>query len=253
MGIGGIINSIAAPELAIVSDASKVTDSFKQIGAAMQDFVSKSNPGAMVQYNQAVDNLNASLGKMFEPFLSSFIPWIDGLNNVFTKLGNQLSPVTDALGELQAALGEVFSEIGDALVESFKAAKPYIDDITKAIKEMTQWCYYAAEGIRQLIGNTGGKDAGKEKSVAVTQSSFSGIQDIGKQFALAALNQGGGKSTTQQMADDIHFIKEQVANFFKGKDPGDVHAQDAADVAQAALDVLDPRKWADIDFGWPWN
>jgi hypothetical protein len=217
---GGALAAGASALTAIVDPIAGMVSGLQELTGAMEDWVSKSNPGLVQQLGLAFDNLQAALGKIFAPILSLFIPILDALNNVFTKLGDTLKPIIDAVTGLYQAYIEYISTIFDVLMEALKLLQPVIDWVAKMIGKLQTALLYVVATIQVLVEMISGYDSakGRVKSVAVQQSSYAGIEDIGKQFRLAALNKGGGSENPSEqrnkMLEELVEIKKEVLDFY---------------------------------------
>jgi len=202
---------LGQPEVAAaIAAVDMVAGTFQKLTSAMVDFQQKSNPGLFAVYNQAVDNLQAALGKLFEPFVQSFIPVVNMLNQVFTALQGRLSGVFGVLGEFVQVGVEGLKILFDVWTEGFDLVRPFVDMWVDGMKQILTWIKYVIAAVQVLTG-TGGKNTATTK--AVTGGAIVGVEDIGRQFREAALNQGGGQ-TGPSMAEDIAKIRSTIIEWY---------------------------------------
>ena len=189
---GGQLPSQALQALAGAAGqaAAAVTGMARAVGR----FVEASNPGLMLQFGMAVQDLMASLGRVFEPVIKILLDFANVLNGFITSLQPVLGPLVSTLANAWGQIAKAVLDVVGVLAEALLPVLQFLADfilppivavfrvLADAIRAVVNW-------FRELIGldpleRASGR--GDQRTVAARPAQQIGAQQIGEQFRAAA-------------------------------------------------------------------
>lgn len=162
---------VKAPFEAFTSLISSSVGAIQQMGASIGQFVQAANPGAMMMFNQVLENAYATIGQAMLPLIQvlttglsqisgALLPVAQALAPIFKQLGeiiiSLILPVVKIVGNLLMALTPVFKIVGDFLLNFIQSLEPLFAAISGLLVAAAQvWVsiFKAAEPLLKQFTN----------------------------------------------------------------------------------------------------
>jgi hypothetical protein len=226
-GLGNAMKTVTEKALAPLSLATGVyAAAAGQASQMILGFVSKANPAAALGFNQALDDLAATMGQILLPVMQAVQIVVRTVADVFQALRPALDPVMQSFKQLFGTIAELAAPIASLLLpmitlfgnEMQSIVIPAVKIISELLQTaiglvvplMEEWygvmtdyvlpaiktfLTYLLELAKMLKSALGIKEfeytKGASQGAAVRGASYGGgIEDIGKRTTLAALNVG---------------------------------------------------------------
>jgi hypothetical protein len=128
-----------------VQGAAKAIDSLTfPIGAAtkgLDTFVGALSPGTMLQFNRAIEDLNATIGVAFMPLFEVF-------TDLLRDIAAELAPAMRALAPVVRVIGETISAL---LLPAIKIVSTVIQALAPGLKAIADLLYAFADALKPLF------------------------------------------------------------------------------------------------------
>lgn len=189
-GFAALTTALAAPVVAL-----------RLFDAAISKFTTASSPVSMELLDQAFQDIYGVIGQSLQPVLEALIPTVqmfgDFLASVLpsqAEMQNLMDAFAPILEEVESILKELAPVIADLISLFIKGLIPVIEFVAKMLKElglvMAQVMIWLGKqtGIGVREGEGGFRSTAR--GAAHKGTSFTGVEDIGKQLQLSAFSQG---------------------------------------------------------------
>lgn len=117
--------------------ANAAVGAFQSVTGAVSQFVQAADPGAMLRFNMAIQDVMASLGVALEPIVEVATQIADQWNAVFTELQPILMPVAELFGQTMKvtsdAVGAFFRPVIEALAPALRTLLEAIQPLSGAM------------------------------------------------------------------------------------------------------------------------
>ncbi len=218
-----------------------------EMQSAVLGAVGKFNPAVVMQFEDALDDIQATLGKFL-------LPMVEHWTEAMRLAGDVLASILPSSQELRAVMAEykpLFSEIRtvmsalapiikDALVTTMRLWATEIGLVVTVIKETIDWLRKNVPNMETIFGKKGGEDTLSKRTLAARQYSMVSATDIGRSATLGALNRGYDDAqnrtadATEQTAKAAEALVE-IAGRSGGIVPGVVGVREAVQGAMTPV------------------
>ena len=124
LDLGAVAGGIGGAFTAITGAVQGAIAAFQQAISTMASFVEALNPGTVQQFNQAIRDLQATVGVAFQPV-------IEILTGTFRQIAGIILPIMEAIRPVAEQLAKVFKStlipMVQLLADTFKALMPIIE------------------------------------------------------------------------------------------------------------------------------
>lgn len=219
--IGGVVSiaSMAAGPIGMVGAAlggvmgplTGVVDSIKGLFDSITSFVSLANPGAIIQFTFAMNDLMAVIGGMLTPVMQGLTIYARAAGDSFAKLAPVLQPLFDKFGQWLAdsvMMTQGFIEAFAPLLQiAIDGVIPMLEHMAKAMAFLNGILIEVLNTISEMLGLSSRFDPNAEgKGAARRQTSVQSVEGFANAaFAksIQGIFAGGQGKNPESQRDDI--------------------------------------------------
>lgn len=216
-GVGGVLKGLAAAAGPVGIAISAATDVVIGLGKAAMDFAGKASPATMQRFNQAINDMQAVIGRMFVPVLELATSGIRLMGDALATILPSASEMRDLLSPVKgmhAALRQAFSDIAPALKLIVKAGLELFGVVIQIQSAIVRLGILITRYLNPLfyLGRAmgGGGPLKSSHGAAGTDASFVGLSQLGDQAAQAAYS-SGYQGTAERTASAAESTASKVA------------------------------------------
>lgn len=231
--------------------------SLQAVAAGITGMVGAFSPSTVMVMNQAMNELNATIGMALQPVASALAevfrdvaavlsPVMEILGPILGELAGTigqilvpivevlatilevLAPIFEAIAEILKPLAEVMKVFGTLLSAIFKALAPVFKILAEPIKLLAKLfgeLVQAMKPVIQFLASLFGidldfdKKPGRTANAAPQQFGIKGLEQIGKDIQIAAAQAGGvGKEPVDDLLGVTKEIRDVVKDYKKAKE-----------------------------------
>lgn len=119
---------------ALTAALTAPTQALQGMTSGIAQLVQASNPAEMMRFQFALQDLTASVGRMFEPVIEAVAQVADVFNRVFTEIGPTITPIMQQFGQILAEVGGV---IANAVRPVLAAFAPVLQTVADLFRQLT--------------------------------------------------------------------------------------------------------------------
>jgi hypothetical protein len=214
--------ALAGPVGAIAAGAMMAASAIKDLTLKMIDMAAAAAPGQYELFNQALNDTQAVIGRVFVPVLELATDAVRGFADFMTNIlpttdqvREAFEPLREALDEVKAVMMEMAPFIRDVFAASLKALavsiKVVVDQFRLALKTFDAMTFGFFRAYNQFAEPANKSSMG----AAAGPARYMEVEDLGRQAALASFKLGtaGEKSQKrpeERTADGI----DRIVDFF---------------------------------------
>lgn len=229
-GLGNLIEGIAGPLQGVLMGAVELS--------------AKANPATVERFKIAVADSAAVIGRVFVPVVETMTKAVRLLGDVFASI----LPSTGQMRDILSALDPLFNELRSLFQEIAPLLKVVVDLFAVELKGALTLVAFNVRLLVALIKTLpsvqlarmipgAGRGLADSFGAAARPGSFSSVEDLGRQFQLAAVASGAPDVPAQQLK-----VQESMLSVLQQILAGAAAAPSGAAVAKQAIDALLRRR-----------